>query len=297
MTESLERHYRRLLSAYPGSYRRERGDEILATLLDMAAPDRRWPAPREVAGLLVGATRTRARINLSRPAREIWAGGLRLAALVLLAQACAQAASQTGLDLTNWSSVLPAETAAFIAATVLSAGALVGVASGRYRLGCAAAIGAGAADMVASGGFRTGSATLFGPAELYFWPLAFAVVACAALVGVRPPAGHGPRWLLAVPLAVVILPSQFDATTHLQPYAALAFLAVCLLSTVVDARAPVAGAAVCLSFAAYLLYVLLMGWESGVWLAFDIVAGLAGLLLASIPLSRLVLRPRPTRAG
>ena len=147
MTESLERRYRRLLSAYPGSYRRERGDEILSTLLDMSAPGRRWPALREVAGLFVGAARTRMRINVSRPAREIWAGGLRLAALILLAQACSQAAVQTGYDLTNLSTTLPVETTAFIIATVLSAGALASVASGRYWLGCAAVIGAGAAEM------------------------------------------------------------------------------------------------------------------------------------------------------
>ena len=152
--------------------------------------------------------------------------------------------------------------------------------------------------MVGSHGFRSGSATLFGPAQQFFWPLAFALAVCAALVWVRPPAGRGLMWLLAVPLAVVILPNQFNPTAHIQPYAAFAFLAVCLLSTVVDARVPVAGAAVCLSFAACLLYFLLAGWVSqdAVWLAFDVAAGLAGLLLASIPLGRLVLRSPPTSA-
>jgi len=297
MTGSLERRYRRLLSAYPGSYRRQRGDEILTTLLDMSAPGRDWPAPREVAGLLVGAARTRMRINLSRPAREVWAGGLRLAALILLAEACSQAATQAGLDLTNLSTTLPAETAAFIVATVLSAGALASVASGRYWLGCAAVVGAGAAEMVGSHGFRTGPATLFGPAQEYFWPLASGLAVCAALAWVRPPTGRGLWWLLAVPPAAVILPNQYDATVHIQPYAAFAFLAVCLLSTVVDARVPVAGAAVCLSYAAYLLYFLQAGWFGPeVWPAFDFVTGLAGLLLASIPLGRLVLRSRSTNA-
>lgn len=296
MTESLQRRYRRLLSAYPGSYQRERGDEIMATLLDMSAPDRRWPAPREVTGLLVGAARTHMRINRSRPAREIWAGGLRLAALFLLAQACSQTAVHTGFDLTNLSTTPPVETAAFIVATLLCAGALASIASGRYWLGCAAVIGAGAAEMVGSHGFRTGPAMLFGPAEEFFWPLALALAACAALAWVRPPAGRGLRWLLAVPLAVVMLPNQFNPTGYIQPYATFVFLAVCLLSTVVDSRIPIAGAAVCLPIAAYLLYFLLAGWinQDGVWLLFDLAAGLAVLLLASVPLGRLLLRSRPT---
>lgn len=295
MSESLARRYRRLLSAYPGTYQRERGDEILATLLDMSAPGRRWPAPREVAGILVGAAHTHMRVNLSRPAREIWAGGLRLAALFLLAQACSEAAIHTGFDLTNLSSTPLVETAAFIVATLLVAGALASIASGRYWLGCAAVIGAGAAEMVGSHGFRSGPATLFGPGEEFFWPLALALAACATLVWVRPPAGRGLMWLLAVPLAVVLLPNQFNPTAYIQPHAVFVFLAACLLSTVVGSRIPIAGAAVCLAYAAYLLYILLKGWSYG-WLTFDFAVGLASLLLASVPLGRLVLRSRPTSA-
>lgn len=305
MTESLERRYRRLLSAYPGSYQRERGDEILATLLDMSAPDRRWPAPREVAGLLVGAARTHVRINVSRPAQQIWAGGLRLAALFLLAQACSQAAVHTGFDLELGTTIPPVETAAFLVATLLCAGALANIASGRYWLGCAAVVGAIAAEMVGSHGYRSQSATAFGPAEPFFWPLALAVAACAALIWVRPPAGRGLMWLLAIPLTIAMLPDQMlpnyfnptAPTADIRPYAALIFLAACLLSTVVDSRIPIAAAAVCLSVAADLLHSLLTHfWHDKLWLIFCSVAGFAGLLLASVPLGRLVLRSRPTSA-
>ncbi|MCY1141116.1 hypothetical protein OWR29_24220 [Actinoplanes sp. Pm04-4] len=51
-TMRLARRYRRLLVAYPRTYRRERGPEILATLLDAAGPGRSRPAAREAAVLL-----------------------------------------------------------------------------------------------------------------------------------------------------------------------------------------------------------------------------------------------------
>jgi hypothetical protein len=51
-TALLERRYRRWLFAYPRRYRRERGPEILATLLESAEPNRDRPAARETARLL-----------------------------------------------------------------------------------------------------------------------------------------------------------------------------------------------------------------------------------------------------
>ena len=51
-SQQLERRYRRLLVAYPGRYRRERGEEMLTTLLETAAPDQSWPSRRDVGDLL-----------------------------------------------------------------------------------------------------------------------------------------------------------------------------------------------------------------------------------------------------
>lgn len=299
MTEALERRYRRLLSAYPGSYRRERGDEIVTTLLEMSAPDRRWPAPKEIAAIFVGAVRTHARVNPSRPAREVLAGGLRMAALFLLAQACSLAAIQTGFDLTRLTSTPIAETVSFIPATLLLAGALVSVASGRYWIACAAGLGAFAAEMAGSHGLRNGPAMLFLPGEQFFFPLAFALVACAALLVVRPPAGTGFAWLAAVPLAVVFLPNQFNPTGYIQPWASFVFVAACLLCSMVDSRIPIAGAAVCLPLATSLLYALWRGWFNQpeeyvyIWLPY----ACAAILLASVPLGRLVRRSRMPSAG
>lgn len=56
---ALERAYRRLLLAYPRRFRRDRGDEILTTLLDAAPPDRRRPTAWETADLLAGGLRAR----------------------------------------------------------------------------------------------------------------------------------------------------------------------------------------------------------------------------------------------
>lgn len=57
---NLEGRYRRLLRAYPASYRADRADEMLGTLLETSRPDQRWPAAREVRTLTLGGLRTRA---------------------------------------------------------------------------------------------------------------------------------------------------------------------------------------------------------------------------------------------
>jgi hypothetical protein len=57
--QALERAYRRLLLAYPRRFRRDRGTEILTTLLDAAPPDRRRPTAWETVDLLAGGARAR----------------------------------------------------------------------------------------------------------------------------------------------------------------------------------------------------------------------------------------------
>jgi hypothetical protein len=64
----LERWYRRLLRAYPVGYRRQHGDEILATLMDCAEPGRRRPARAEVVDLARGAVRQWFRLPVGLPA-------------------------------------------------------------------------------------------------------------------------------------------------------------------------------------------------------------------------------------
>jgi hypothetical protein len=60
--EVLERRYRRLLLAYPAAYRRQRGTEMLDTLLHQH-PGQRWPSTREAWALLSGGLRVRSGIS------------------------------------------------------------------------------------------------------------------------------------------------------------------------------------------------------------------------------------------
>jgi hypothetical protein len=80
MTE-LERRCQVLLLAYPADYRAERGEEMLATLLEAARPAQRWPGRRETAGLMLGGLRAR---MLRNQRLSAWAD-VRLAILLALA--------------------------------------------------------------------------------------------------------------------------------------------------------------------------------------------------------------------
>ena len=55
----LERRCRWLLYAYPAWYRRDRGGEMLGTLLEASPPGRRWPSFRDARALVIGGLRVR----------------------------------------------------------------------------------------------------------------------------------------------------------------------------------------------------------------------------------------------
>ncbi|HEY6275182.1 MAG TPA: hypothetical protein VIX86_02515, partial [Streptosporangiaceae bacterium] len=74
----LERRGRLLLRAYPAGYRRERGEEILGTLLEATPAGRAAPLPRDSWALVMGGLRARAAHNR----RLSTAASLRLAALL-----------------------------------------------------------------------------------------------------------------------------------------------------------------------------------------------------------------------
>lgn len=69
--EELQARYRRLLRAYPGWYQRERGDELLTTLLDDAAEGQRRPRRADALDLLVGGLRVRLRPPKTTTARVL----------------------------------------------------------------------------------------------------------------------------------------------------------------------------------------------------------------------------------
>ena len=72
----LERRSRTLLRAYPRWYRRQRGDEMLATLLEASHPGQKWPSARDALALIMGGLRVRTTQNQ----RLATAANLRLAA-------------------------------------------------------------------------------------------------------------------------------------------------------------------------------------------------------------------------
>jgi hypothetical protein len=59
----LERRIRLLLRAYPPGYRADRGEEMLATLLEATPDGQDWPAARDSWSLLAGGTRARRATN------------------------------------------------------------------------------------------------------------------------------------------------------------------------------------------------------------------------------------------
>ncbi len=111
MADPLERAYRRLLLAYPRHYRRERGTEILTTLLDAARPGQRRPAPRDALDLLLGGLRYR----LAIPHGTLPA----LVATVVALLAALGAAAGTGW--TTWRAATPEPDAASARAVVEAA--------------------------------------------------------------------------------------------------------------------------------------------------------------------------------
>jgi hypothetical protein len=80
----LAARYRKLLACYPRRYREERGEEVVATLLDGARPGQVRPAVREAWALVVEGLRLRAGTSAHRTARASLVGGLQVAVLLLI---------------------------------------------------------------------------------------------------------------------------------------------------------------------------------------------------------------------
>jgi hypothetical protein len=77
-----ERAYRLALLAYPAPYRRERGLEILTTILD--GGDRRWPRVREVAAVVADGVARRGRLAGGGTRAGSLRAGVRLAVFAWL---------------------------------------------------------------------------------------------------------------------------------------------------------------------------------------------------------------------
>jgi hypothetical protein len=120
-----ERSYRGLLRVYPAWYRRERGEEMLDTLLAAAPHGRTWPSLRDSGALVLGGLRVRAGQNR----RLATAANLRLAVLFGVALWLTGQASDSlaGAGLA-WLHGMPGQYFGYIAVRALVMLAAVGAA-------------------------------------------------------------------------------------------------------------------------------------------------------------------------
>jgi hypothetical protein len=89
-------------AGYPAEYRRERGEEILGTLLETTPQGRRWPVTRDVPALIVGGLRARAAANR----RLTTAADIRLGVLLGVAMMMSTFAAAFVWDFVTSSAVL-----------------------------------------------------------------------------------------------------------------------------------------------------------------------------------------------
>ncbi|HKT02667.1 MAG TPA: hypothetical protein VJT31_24315 [Rugosimonospora sp.] len=245
-----------LLRLYPKAYRQQRGAEMLTTLVEAAEAGRRRPVWREVTGLVLGAARIRTGAATGVSLGQRWLGALRISVLFLVAHGTAKSLALARLavpiQLSHPSDPYPATFAIGASAgTVCGLLAIVLLAAGRYRTGMVATLAAFVASQISYNGLPN-------PFRLTpngFWQYPLAALLMLPLLVRRPAAARRPvTWLLAVPVAWLVLTSGFHTTLNRQPWPLVAVAFVCLLWTVVDGRVAIAGAALVFGLAAWPVY-------------------------------------------
>jgi hypothetical protein len=257
----LERRCRRLLFAYPASYRRDRGEEIIATLLEATEPGRAWPSPRDARALIAGGLRARVAQNRGLST----ATSVRLAFLLgaaaylsfeaagYLAGVIAEPGIAQALDAYAW---LTLATGLLLLATVAvawlaprPAGLVMAVAAGVAGTSRVLAVSPGARVWDPSLGWAEAAVTgllplvlvvvLSGreprPPRSWLWIIGlFALVPLAAHlsldVGLAFPVMY--EILLLVPLATIIAWGILDARTLLALAVALALFGLAIVPLV-----------------------------------------------------------------
>ena len=221
--EVLERRYQRLLHAYPAAYRRERGTEMLDTLLH-DHPGGRWPSIREAWALLSGGLRVRSGVTAPVP---LWVSlrqvGLLAALLIICRKLVVDLENLADYGLlrramleSSWR--LPLSWSAFVASEWWSVAEITGYAAAavlvcRRRPGLAMAA-------VAIPTAMTGY--LFATTRLYYWELALNITISVMLTtivsGRRLPALPG-AWVWTVGLftAALVAFSVTAEAVHASP--------------------------------------------------------------------------------
>ncbi|GIH18399.1 hypothetical protein [Rugosimonospora africana] len=259
MTDPLEGRYRRLLRSYPRAYRQERADEIVSTLMELAEPGQRHPTVREAAALVLGGLRARAGAHRRHTPGAVWAGALHLGVLFLLVDAGASALAQAIKVVVSLGGYPRPPTLmqwAYLATAVLIGVTVAAAASGRRHLALALTVLAIVAQHWAPDNTTMNDVPLISGV---LWPLPLAAVGTAALLRRQVPAArHAMRWLIAIPGALIIMPTQLPVLFSPQSWAwslfrhqlllLLAALLACLLYGLVDARIPIAAGILMLGY-------------------------------------------------
>ncbi|GIE82282.1 hypothetical protein Aph02nite_82320 [Actinoplanes philippinensis] len=238
-TTAVERRYARLVNLYPAHYPR---DEILDTVLQSTA---RFTA-REAFSLLTGAFRARTGADVHRGPAEFLQSATRLAALALLVQAAAgDVLRALPLDLTailqSADGIVQYATAGLLA-LILHVTAIVTLTRGAYRVAAAAAVLGLVASILSASRFG-------GPwMQAGFGAAPLAALLAGVLACTRRRERSAPLWwLLAVPPAVILLPTGsgtvLSPALFIESQAFLALTAVAVAWSLLDARVPVAVAA------------------------------------------------------
>lgn len=201
----LERRCRLLMRAYPAGYRRERGDEIIATLLEATPEGRRRPLARDMRALIMGGLRARAAQHRGLTT----AVNLRLA---VMAGVCIYLGMAAAGDLDSFvtgeldravptlgSSGWPVLLAGLLMAVVVAVAWLA-----RRPFAIAASLAAAAA---ASYGFSHGQTTSYLVTQLVCLA---AVVALTGGIEHRSPAW---LWLIGTVVAALVLPGFLPVIT------------------------------------------------------------------------------------
>ncbi|MFC4069997.1 hypothetical protein [Actinoplanes subglobosus] len=280
---TVERRYSRLVNLYPSRYPRE---EILDTVLQSNA---RFTV-REGFALAVGALRARTGADVHRTPAEFLRSATRLAALALLVHAAAGDVLRTlPLDIpmivASPDGIVQYATAGLLA-LILHVTAIVTLARGAYRWAAAAAVLGMPASVIAASRFGI-------PWHMDgFWAAPLA----ALLVGILAASSWRERsspmwWLLAILPAIVLLPTGsgvvLGVAWFIEKQAFLVMAAIAIAWSLLDARVPIAVAALGLCNLLTLTQVLLISGALGeVPVHLAAAAAPTAILLIAATLSR-----------
>jgi hypothetical protein len=275
----LERRCRLLLLAYPAAYRRDRGEEIMGTLLEATPDGRKRPAVRDARALILGGLRARAAQNrgLSTAANLRFAVFLGVA-LFLSLHAFGYVddfvASKLGpAGVPNYG---PSGWPALLSGLAIAATVVLVWAGRRLVVGAAGLAAAAAVCYTAA----SSQGELAG--QLVIQLLCLTAVVALARRMERP--AYAWLWLIGVVVAVFTVPGFFQVLTY-STYLAFGLL-VCVLAVSlawigIDARPAVALASYLLLFSfSVTLDNIAMG--AGNWFGNPLLAGAAAIAALAV---------------